>query len=103
LTKPIKQEVLLRSINQGTLYDRAQIIREESSETSMTPLGTHPFAKLIPGYLLNCRMNIIAMRDALDRTDFETVRILGHQMGGTGAMYGFQFIPTRAAPLSRQP
>jgi HPt (histidine-containing phosphotransfer) domain-containing protein len=58
----------------------------------MTPVGAHPFAKLIPGYLRNCRMNIIAMRDALDRADFETVRSLGHQMVGTGAMYGFQFI-----------
>jgi hypothetical protein len=50
----------------------------------MTPVGAHPFAKLIPGYLRNCRMNIIAMRDAPDRADFETVRSLGHQMVGTG-------------------
>jgi Hpt domain len=79
-------------IDQGALHGRAQIIKEESSETNMTPVGAHPFAKLIPGYLRNCRMNIIAMRDALDRADFETVRSLGHQMVGTGAMYGFQFI-----------
>jgi HPt (histidine-containing phosphotransfer) domain-containing protein len=58
----------------------------------MTLVRAHPFAKLIPNYLANCRMNIIAMRDALDRADFETVRSLGHQMSGTGAMYGFQFI-----------
>ena len=58
----------------------------------MTSAGAHPFAKLIPGYLRNCRMNIITMRDALDRADFETVRSLGHQMSGTGAMYGLQFI-----------
>jgi hypothetical protein len=58
----------------------------------MTLVRAHPFAKLIPKYLLNCTMNIIVMRDALDRGDFETVRILGHQMRGTGAMYGFQFI-----------
>jgi HPt (histidine-containing phosphotransfer) domain-containing protein len=58
----------------------------------MTLVRAHPFAKLIPTYLLNCRMNIIVMRAALDRGDFETVRSLGHQMRGTGAMYGFQFI-----------
>jgi HPt (histidine-containing phosphotransfer) domain-containing protein len=58
----------------------------------MTLVRAHPFAKLIPRYLLNCRMNIMVMRDALDRADFETVRSLGHQMSGTGAMYGFQFI-----------
>jgi HPt (histidine-containing phosphotransfer) domain-containing protein len=58
----------------------------------MTLVRAHPFARLIPRYLLNCTMNIIVMRDALDRGDFETVRSLGHQMRGTGAMYGLQFI-----------
>jgi len=58
----------------------------------MTLVPAHPFAKLIPKYLLNCRKNIIVMRDALDRADFETVRSLGHQMSGTGTMYGFRFI-----------
>ena len=58
----------------------------------MTLVPEDPFAKLIPTYLLNCRKNIIVMRDALDRADFETVRNLGHQMSGTGAMYGLQFI-----------
>jgi HPt (histidine-containing phosphotransfer) domain-containing protein len=58
----------------------------------MTLVRAHPFARLIPTYLLNCRMNIIVMSGALDRGDFETVRSLGHQMSGTGAMYGFQFI-----------
>jgi PAS domain S-box-containing protein len=90
LTKPIKQEVLLGSIREHSTV--APKLSKESSETSITPFVTHPFAKLIPGYLLNCRMNIIAMRGALDRTDLETVRSLGHRMGGTGAMYGFQFI-----------
>jgi hypothetical protein len=35
----------------------------------MTLVRAHPFAKLIPKYLLNCTMNIIVMRDALDRGD----------------------------------
>ena len=58
----------------------------------MTLVRAHPSANLIPKYLLNCRKNIIVMRDALDRADFETVRSLGHQMSGTGALYGFRFI-----------
>jgi HPt (histidine-containing phosphotransfer) domain-containing protein len=32
------------------------------------------------------------MRDALDQVDFKTVEILGHQMMGSGASYGFQAI-----------
>jgi HPt (histidine-containing phosphotransfer) domain-containing protein len=78
--------------DQGTSHGRAYVIKEESSETDMTLVPEHPFAKLIPTYLLNCRKNIIVMRDALDRADLETVRSLGHQMSGTGAMYGLQFI-----------
>jgi HPt (histidine-containing phosphotransfer) domain-containing protein len=58
----------------------------------MTLAPAHPFAKMIPAYLVNCRKNIIVMRDALDRADFETVRSLGHQMSGSGAMCGLQFI-----------
>ncbi len=30
--------------------------------------------------------------DALDRVDFETVTILGHNMSGSGGMFGFQEI-----------
>jgi HPt (histidine-containing phosphotransfer) domain-containing protein len=67
----------------------------------MTLVRAHPFAKLIPTYLLNCRMNIIVMRGALDRGDFESVRSLGHQMSGTGAMYGFQFISDTGAAIEQ--
>ena len=46
----------------------------------------------IPAYLLNCQQNVIVMSDALDRVDFETVTSLGHQMMGSGGMFGFQAI-----------
>lgn len=46
----------------------------------------------IPAYLRNCKQNVIVMLDALDRVDFETVTSLGHQMMGSGGMFGFQAI-----------
>ena len=46
----------------------------------------------IPAYLQNCKQNVIVMLDALDRVDFETVTGLGHQMRGSGGMFGFQAI-----------
>jgi CheY-like chemotaxis protein len=88
LAKPIKQEVLLQAIKEYGIVG----LKGESSDTDMNLAPAHPFAHLIPRYLLNCRKNIIVMRDALDRADFETVRSLGHQMSGTGTMYGFRFI-----------
>jgi PAS domain S-box-containing protein len=88
LAKPIKQDVLLQAIKEYSMVGPER----ESSDTDMSLVRAHPFENLIPTYLLNCRKNIIVMRDALDRDDFETVRSLGHQMSGTGAMYGFRFI-----------
>ena len=39
--------------------------------------------------LQSCRQNGIAMLNALDQDDFETVKALGHQMRGSGGMFGF--------------
>jgi HPt (histidine-containing phosphotransfer) domain-containing protein len=44
---------------------------------------------LVPGYLAKRRKDVQAYRDALERGDFDTVRMLGHKMKGTGAGYGF--------------
>ena len=49
-------------------------------------------ARLIPEYLQNCKQNVIAMQDALDRADFETVTVLGHNLRGSGGSFGFQAI-----------
>ena len=59
------------------------------------------FADRIPAYLQNCRQNVIAMQDALDRVDFETVTILGHQMRGSGGAFGFQAITDIGAELQQ--
>ena len=59
------------------------------------------FADLIPVFLQNCRQNVIAMLDALDRGDFETVEILGRGMRGAGGSYGFQAITDIGAALEQ--
>ena len=46
-------------------------------------------ADLIPGYLENRRKDVQSMRAALERGDFESIRILGHSMKGSGGGYGF--------------
>jgi HPt (histidine-containing phosphotransfer) domain-containing protein len=47
---------------------------------------------LIPGYLQNRRQDMEAILQALEKQDFETIRILGHTMKGTGGGYGFDAI-----------
>ena len=58
-------------------------------------------ADLIPGFLENRRKDITAMQEALERGDFETVRVLGHSMKGAGGGYGFDAITEIGAALER--
>ncbi len=48
--------------------------------------------EIIPGYLLNRRKDIETILEALDKEDFEKIRIAGHSMKGSGAGYGFDAI-----------
>jgi PAS domain S-box-containing protein len=101
LTKPIKQEVLLQAIK-----DRI-IVAPPSSKEDSPPKDTVPLranqkiANRIPAYLQSCRQNVIAILDALDRVDFATVSLLGHNMRGSGGAYGFQAITDIGAALEQ--
>jgi PAS domain S-box-containing protein len=100
LTKPIKQEVLLQAIKEYSKVGAAS--KEENSWMAAIPLhANHRFADRIPAYLQNCRQNGIAMLDALNRVDFATVQSLGHQMNGSGGMFGFQAITDIGAAIER--
>ena len=100
LTKPIKQEVLLQAIKDSIVAPPS--LKEECSRKDTILVRANPkFADLIPVFLHNCRQNVIAMLDALDRGDFETVGILGHGMRGAGGSYGFQAITDIGAALEQ--
>jgi CheY-like chemotaxis protein/HPt (histidine-containing phosphotransfer) domain-containing protein len=92
LTKPIKQEVLLQAIREHSMVAPSSS-EEESNRLDLIRLSAKSKSAIrIPAYLRNCRQNVIVMLDALDRVDFETVTSLGHQMMGSGGMFGFQAI-----------
>ncbi|MBF0620430.1 MAG: Hpt domain-containing protein [Magnetococcales bacterium] len=64
-----------------------------SAETG--PIVVHPdpdLEDIIPGYLDNRRNELPALKTALADNDFETLKILGHRMKGSGAGYGFDGI-----------
>jgi PAS domain S-box-containing protein len=101
LTKPIKQEVLLQAIKERSIV-APTASKEESSRNETIFVRADPkFADLMPVFLRNCRQNVVAMLDALDRDDFETVEILGHGMRGAGGSYGFQAITEIGAALEQ--
>ena len=47
---------------------------------------------LVPGYLQNRRQDISKMRESLAQGDFESIKISGHSMKGSGGGYGFDEI-----------
>lgn len=47
---------------------------------------------LIPNFLEARRGDVKALVQALEKSDYETVLLLGHNMRGTGGSYGFDFI-----------
>jgi CheY-like chemotaxis protein len=99
LTKPIKQEVLLQAIKERSIVAPPSSNEESRRMDTILVRAEPKFADRTPAYLQHCRQNAIAMLDALDRVDFETVTILGHQMRGSGGAYGFQAITDIGAAL----
>ena len=54
---------------------------------------------IVPVFLENRQEDVTEIRDALNRGDFETVRILGHSMKGAGGGYGFDTVTDMGASL----
>jgi PAS domain S-box-containing protein len=99
LTKPIKQDVLLQAIRDHVVVKA--LLVEDSWRAPIPSNAGHRFASRIPAYLQSCRQNGLAMSAALDRVDFAAVRSLGHQMNGSGGMFGFQAITDIGAAIEQ--
>lgn len=56
-------------------------------------------AALVPGFLANRHKDIVSLLDAVNQGDFETARILGHSMKGSGGGYGFDGITDIGAEI----
>ena len=86
LTKPIRKATLLAAIEEHTMG----LVRVVAS-----------LAELVPGFLEGRRRDIDAIAAALERSDYNDVRILGHNMKGSGAGYGFNRITEIGASLEQ--
>ena len=59
-----------------------------------------PFArKLVGDYLENRRADIARLTQALKDSDFESIRVTGHNLFGSGAAYGFEAISEMGAGI----
>ena len=77
LSKPISKQTLLEMIEK---YGRRAPIRIEA------PAGLE---EVVPGYLAARRDEVGEMLELLAASDFERLAILGHNLKGNGAAYGF--------------
>ena len=69
-------------------------------EDAPIPIRVDPeIAALIPGFLANRHKDVVLLLDAVNQGDFETARILGHSMKGSGGGYGFDGITDIGAEI----
>ena len=96
LTKPIKEDALLQAIHDYSVAEAAPPLADTDDKSTR---AARRLARQIPAYLLNCRHNVVSMTEALNRVDFQTVIILGHNLRGSGGAFGFQAITDFGAGL----
>ena len=56
---------------------------------------------IVPGFLKNRQKDLISIREALKRADFQRIGVLGHCMKGSGGGYGFDAITEIGGSLER--
>jgi len=59
------------------------------------------FEALLPKFMANRKKEVMTMREALGRQDFEAVRKLAHGMKGAGGSYGFDRVTAMAATIEQ--
>ncbi len=86
LTKPIRKATLLGAIEEHTMG----LVRVVSS-----------LAEMVPAFLESRRRDVDTIVAAVERADYDNVRILGHNMKGSGAGYGFNRITEIGSSLEQ--
>ncbi len=54
---------------------------------------------LVPGYLERLLSNIETIRELVDSKDFDQVKVLGHNLKGSGGGYGFDRVSELGAEM----
>ncbi|MBI2469297.1 MAG: response regulator, partial [Candidatus Rokubacteria bacterium] len=93
LPKPVRRHQLTQTITElcGRRGPAAEPVEAQSRERIRIRVDRELEA-VIPEFLENRRQDVRSLREALERGDFETIRLLGHRMKGSGAGYGCEAI-----------
>jgi signal transduction histidine kinase/HPt (histidine-containing phosphotransfer) domain-containing protein len=87
LTKPIRKRELLQAIDR---FGKCSTIVVEVDDD---------IRELVDGFLENRNADVPKLLEAIESEDFETVRVIGHNMKGVGRNYGFDGITEIGAEL----
>jgi small GTP-binding protein len=97
LTKPIQKATLVDAIRK---YARCDVPSPCATEPIRVVVDSS-LRDLIPRYLENRRRDIDALRWAVDKSDSEAIRVLGHNLKGSGAGYGLPMLTEIGAALEQ--
>jgi CheY-like chemotaxis protein len=81
LAKPIRKSTLVEVVRRYAGAARATNRTENAGEAWLKPI--------VSSYLEKRRADVEKIRTATEARDYTVIRMLGHQMAGTGASYGF--------------
>jgi CheY-like chemotaxis protein/HPt (histidine-containing phosphotransfer) domain-containing protein len=84
LSKPVRRAVLLEAIRRH-VPEAAQTAGPKRIHVPVDPM----LRAIVPAFLEKRRNEVPEFLDALDREDFDRIRVLGHNLKGCGAGYGF--------------
>ena len=96
LTKPVRRATLLRAVER---HAGARPGAGPAPGTEIRIRLDESLRELAPGYLDNRRNDLPRLATALAGGDWEALRVLGHNVKGTGAGYGFEAITRIGAAL----
>lgn len=78
------------SLIQGPLFSLFHSMKVEISKD---------LEDLIPGYLEGIRKTIQDLKSFLEKEDWESLRVQGHRMKGSGGGYGFPFLTDKGKQI----
>ena len=96
LAKPISKPRLQAEI-QKHLQKSPERVSERGETMSLPP----EIQARIPTYLARRRQDLVAMKNMIAEGDFERLRVLGHNMKGSGSGYGFPELSRVGAEIEK--
>ena len=92
IAKPLKQEILIKVLFADNMPDKNSACETNEKKDKIKVHVDKELEDIVPVYIEKRHEDIIILKKALETDDYETIRITGHSMKGSGGGYGFDGI-----------